>query len=384
MGEDTGAPGWQVPLADVRLPPEAVEAAREVLEGGWLSMGPRVQAFESALGAYLGGVEVVACSSGTAALQLALAALGVGQGDEVVLPSLSFVAGANVVLELGAMPVFCDVRGEDDLTLDPASVERCVTDRTRAVVPMHYGGNPCDEGIVDVARRAGIAIVEDAAHAIGAHGGPGPCGTWGDAGCFSFFANKNLPLGEGGAVATSDGGLAGRMRTLRSHGMTTVTWERHTGHAADYDVTVPGYNLRLDEARAAMGAVLLAGLDAENDRRARLVARYRELLSEVPGVRMPFADRPEDERAAHHLVVVLLPTAADRERVRSRLAEERIQTSVHYPPTHAFAAHSGARADVPVTEALAPRLLTLPLYPHMDESQVELVVERLAAAMAPS
>ena len=373
--------GPRVPLADVRLPAEAVAAATAVLESGWLSSGPEVEQFEQELADYVGSDHAVACNSCTAALQLALAAGGVGPGHEVVMPSLSFVAGANVVVELGAEPVFCDVIGPHDLTLDPASLERCFTDATRAVIPMHYGGHPCSPDVVDVARAAGALVVEDAAHAIGAANERGQCGTWGDAGCYSFFANKNLPLGEGGMLVTPDADLAARARSLRSHGMTTVTWERHRGHASSYDVTVPGYNQRLDELRAAMGCVLLAGLDESNAGRARAVARYGRLLEDLDDVTVPFDGRGEGETPANHIQVVVLGEGVDRDRVRGALAEAGIQTSFHYPPTHTFTAHKGARADVAMTEALAPRLLTLPLYPHLEDQQVEYVVQRLADAL---
>jgi dTDP-4-amino-4,6-dideoxygalactose transaminase len=379
-GEDTADPGVRIPLADVRLPRAAIDAVTGVLKGGWLSSGPEVERFESAVAERVGAAHAVACGSCTAAIQLALAALGVGSGDEVIMPSLSFVAGANVVVELGAEPVFCDVVGPDDLTLDPRSVERLLSDRTRAVIPMHYGGHPCDPALLDLAAAAGIAVVEDAAHAIGAAGEPGDCGTWGAAGCYSFFANKNLPLGEGGMLVTGDEELASRARALRSHGMTAATWVRHKGHASSYDVTLPGYNHRLDEARAAMGSVLLAELDAWNDARGRHTARYAELLAGVDGVSVPFAGTPTASRSAHHIEVVVLDEGIDRDRVRADLLGAGVQTSVHYPPTHTFTAHREARADVDVTEALAGRILTLPLYPHLEDEQIERVVELLAAA----
>ena len=250
--------GWRVPLSDVRLPAAAIEAAREALASGWLSSGPRVREFEEDLAAYVGTAHAVACSSGTAALELAYEVLDLGPGDEIAMPSLSFVAGANAARLRGAEPVFCDVVGQDDLTIDPGSLANAITPRTRAVVLMHYGGRPCLPETIEVAREHGLLVIEDAAHALGAAGREGRCGTWGDVACFSFFANKNLPLGEGGMVTTDDPELAERALRLRSHGMTTATWERHTGAAASYDVRVAGHNFRFDEARAAMGRVLCA------------------------------------------------------------------------------------------------------------------------------
>lgn len=372
---------WRVPLSDVRLPAEAIEAARETLASGWLSSGPRVSEFEAEVAAYVGARYAVACSSGTAALELAYAALDLGPGDEVAMPSLTFVAGANAARLRGAEPVFCDVVGEDDLTIDPESLARQATSRTRAVVLMHYGGHPCLPETLAVAHERGLAVIEDAAHALGAEGGPGRCGSWADLGCFSFFANKNLPLGEGGMLTTDDADLAERALRLRSHGMTSATWERHTGAASGYDVMRPGHNFRFDEARAAMGVAMLRGLDRANDLRGALLGRYRERLEAVPGVEMPFRGRPVDERSAHHLAVAVLPAESDRERVAAGLREGGIQTSVHYPPTHSFTAYAGARADVSRTDALAGRLLTLPLFPHLEPGQVDLVCDALAASL---
>lgn len=377
-----GTDRWRVPLSDVRIPPAAVAAARDVLESGWLSSGPRVSAFEEELAAYVGRRHAVACSSATAALELAYAALGLGEGDEIVMPSLTFVAGANIARLRGAEPVFCDVVGDDDLTLDPESLERLVTARTKAVVVMHYGGHPCLPEVLSAARARGLPVIEDAAHALGAHGAPGPCGSWGDVACFSFFANKNLPLGEGGMLVTDDPELAERALRFRSHGMSSATWERHTGAATSYDVPAPGHNFRFDEARAAMGSVMLRELDAQNELRGALVARYRSRLEGVDAANLPFGSRPADERPAHHLAAAVLGAGIDRDLVAERLRAAGIQTSVHYPPSHWFAAHARDRADVDRTEALAGRLITLPLFPHLEPGQVDLVCDVLADALS--
>jgi dTDP-4-amino-4,6-dideoxygalactose transaminase len=383
----TAEPGparaWRVPLSDLRLPDEAIEAARQVLESGWLSSGPRVGEFERAVADYVGTAHAVACSNGTAALELAYAALGLEPGDEVAMPSLSFVSAANVARLRGLEPILCDVVSGDDLTLDSRSLERQVTDRTRAVVLMHYGGYPCRGELLELSRAAGLRVIEDAAHALGAEGAPGSCGSWGDVACFSFFANKNLPLGEGGMLTTDDPELAERALRLRSHGMTSATWERHTGAAANYDVIAPGHNFRFDEARAAMGTAMLPRLVDWNRRRGALAARYRERLAAIEGLAMPFADRPAEERPAHHLAVVLLPAGVDRDTVAAELRDAGVQTSVHYPPTHSFSAYRQARADVERTDALAGRLLTLPLFPHLEPAEVDIVCDALAAALGP-
>lgn len=371
--------GWAVPLSDLAVDDELRGAVDDAVASGWWSMGPRVQEFEAAFAELVGVPHALAVSSCTAALHLALLTLGCGPGDEVITPSLTFVAAANTIASVGATPVFCDVRGSHDLNLDPADVERCLTDRTKAVVVLHYGGVPCElDSIRELADPRGVAIVEDAAHAPGASIGGRMCGSMGVLGCFSFFSNKNLPVGEGGMVVTADDAVAARVRLLRSHGMTALTWDRHRGHAAGYDVVEPGLNYRLDEIRAALGLVQLRRLPAANAARARHADRYRELLDGKLGISLPLAVTRPTVRASSHLAVALVPAGVDRDAIRARLAERRIQTSVHYPPIHRFSAY-GSRSGrpLPQTDGVAERMVTLPLYPHLAEAQVELVARAL-------
>jgi dTDP-4-amino-4,6-dideoxygalactose transaminase len=341
-------------------------------------MGPRVEEFEQEFAAFTGSHHAVAVANGTAALHLSLLASGCGPGDEVVVPSLNFVAAANAIVHTGATPVFCDVKGPGDLNLDPGDMEVAMSERTKAVVVLHYGGHPCDMGAVaEIAERHGVVVIEDAAHAPGAAYEGRACGTIGSIGCFSFFSNKNLPVGEGGMTVTDDDELAQQLRLLRSHGMTTLTWDRHRGHAFDYDVVLPGFNYRLDEVRAVVGLAQLRRLPAENVARAAVVARYRNALDGTSGLKFPF-EPVEGLDPAHHLAVVLLPESAGRDEIRSQLADRGIQTSVHYPPIHTFSAYgSDSRRPLPVTDALAGRLLTLPLYGGLSREQVDAVVDEL-------
>lgn len=376
-------PQWKVPLSDIEVDDELSTAVEQTLRSGWWSMGPRVAEFEEAFAAYLGTRYAFAVSSGTSALHLALAACGCGPGDEVIVPSLTFVAAANTVRHAGAEPVFCDIRGSDDLNLDVASVEAAIGPATKAITVLHYGGHPCDlDAVLELAREHDLVVVEDAAHALGASLDGRMCGSVGAAGCFSFFSNKNLPIGEGGMVVTDDDEVAEQIRLLRSHGMTTLTWDRHRGHAHSYEVVTSGFNYRLDELRAALGLVQLRRLDEGNAARGRLVARYRKRFEGVSGLTMPFGVG-EGARSAHHLAVVVLPDGSDRNTLRALLQEDGIQTSVHYPPTHLFSAFAGVRRPVPleVTEALEPRLLTLPLYPTLGEERVDLVADALIARL---
>jgi dTDP-4-amino-4,6-dideoxygalactose transaminase len=377
--QPTSNPGWMVPLADVLVDEELRSVVEEVVDSGWWSMGPKVGEFEAAFAGLTGTKHALAVANGTAALHLALLAAGCGPGDEVILPSLNFVAAANAIGHTGATPVFCDIVGPDDLNLDPADVEAAVTSATKAVLVLHYGGFPCDIAPVRaLAEERGLIVIEDAAHAPGASWHGEPCGSLGSVGCFSFFSNKNLPVGEGGMIVTDDDELAERLRLLRSHGMTRLTWEKHRGHAASYDVVAQGFNYRLDELRAAIGLHQLRRLPEENARRREITQRYHERLDGVSGISMPFGELDEGSASAHHLAVALLPPGR-RDEVRAALADRRIQTSVHYPPIHLFSYYEelGSRRPLPQTEAVAERVVTLPLYGHMSDEQADLVIDAL-------
>ena len=362
-------PGWKVPLADVAVPESDIALVADVYRSGWLSMGPRTADFERALAAYTGARHALATANGTAALHLICLAAGFGPGDEVIVPSLTFVASVNAIAYTGATPVFVDIDALDRPWPAAAAVEAAITPRTRGVMTVAYGGHPGEiAAIRELTDRRGLTLLEDAAHAIGVRHEGRHVGTFGAAGAFSFFSNKNLAVGEGGAVVTDDDALAERMRLLRSHGMTTLTWDRHRGHAASYDVVALGFNYRIDEPRAALATARLQRLDAENERRAELVRRYRE--------RMPDGAAPTAPGGLHIFTVVV---DGDRDAVREGMAQLGVQTSVHYPPVHRFSIYSDGAPDLPLTDAYAARAITLPLFADMTEAQQDLVLDALAA-----
>ncbi len=365
---------WKVPLTDISFGPEEQEAVRRVLESGWISMGPETERFESEFADYLGIEHAVAVSSGTAALHLALLALGIGPGDEVIVPSLTFVATANAVLYTGAKPVFADITSLEDWNISPADIERKITEKTKAVIAVHYGGFPCRMDLIQaVCAKHGIKIVEDAAHAPGATFQGTKLGTWGDAGCFSFFSNKNMTTGEGGMVVCKDDDMAERLKRLRSHGMTTLTWDRHRGHSFSYDVVETGYNYRMDEIRAALGRVQLASLDKNNHKRRELTGDMREALNSFDLISIPFHDWDLDECSCH-IFPVLLDSAEARPAFMASLKEAGIQTSIHYPPIHKFSAHMNSDAiHLPLTEDVTSREVTLPLFPGMTDEQLKVI-----------
>jgi dTDP-4-amino-4,6-dideoxygalactose transaminase len=373
-------PQWTVPLADVVVPEEDIAAVADVYRSGWLSMGPETEALEREFAAYTGAAHALAATNGTAALHLICVAAGLGPGDEVVVPSMTFVATVNAIAYTGATPVFADVVSLTEPWLDPAAVEAVLTDRTTAIMTMAYGGHPGrTAALAQLAREHGLIVLEDAAHAIGSRLGDRHLGTFGLAGAFSFFSNKNLAVGEGGMVVTDDDDVAARMRLLRSHGMTTLTWDRHRGHASAYDVVELGFNYRIDEPRAALGRRRLARLDDDNARRAELDARYRELLGAIDGL-APALPTLEGARLAHHLFTIVLDEDVDRARFRETLAVRGVQTSVHYPPAHRFSIHA-TDAELPVTDAYGDRAVTLPMFATMTIDQQNEVVEAVRAAL---
>lgn len=402
-------PEWQIPLSDLDYGAEETAAVQRVLQGKWLSMGPEATAFEEEFAVMVGVPHACAVSNGTAALHLALLALGIGPGDEVVQPAVNFVAAANMTKAVRAVPVFGDIVGLDDPTLDPAEIERVMTPRTKAILVMHYGGYFCRMAeIREICSRRHLVLIEDACHAIGARlprassrelnpAGSLGAGAWGDVGCFSFFSNKNLATGEGGMVTTHRDDLNEKIRNLRSHGMSTLTWDRHRGHAATYDVLAHGYNYRIDDLRSALGREQLKRLERNNRLRNMLTALYWKRLAplETQGWILPFKQKagpggPQSCAAGQwlesscHLLPVVAPSADIRWHCAEKLKSAGIQTSLHYPFIPGFTgfAHFGVRHGLDKSAAFCQRVMTLPLFPTMTEAQVQTVCETLIASAA--
>lgn len=376
---------WRVPFFDTRFDSDDEQAVLRPLRAGWLTMGEEVQRLEEELCAITGARHAIAVSNCTVALQLACVALGIGPGDEVLCPTLTFVASPNAPRSLGARVRLCESVDADDLTVDPTSLAANLRPQTRAMVVVHYGGFACrmDE-ILKLAGPRNIPIIEDCAHALFTRTGGQTLGLLGRVGCFSFFSNKNATCGEGGALLTNDSDLAEQLRLLRSHGMTTLTLDRHKGRAFSYDVLCPGFNCRLDEIRAALLRAQLRKLPAFLESRRQLFEHYARQLSRTP-VSLPFQGarfRPDFATTAVHILPVLLPEGVDRLAVMAEMKEAGIQTSIHYPPVHTFTAYRDEAASLPRTEALAERELTLPFYPQMGEARVDLVVSTLLKAIA--
>ena len=376
---------WRIPLSDIDFDGEELAAVEEVIKSRWLTMGRITQEFEIAFAAYSGAKHALAVTNATAALHMACMAIGLKPGDEVIVPSLTFVASANCIRYTGATPVFADVVSETDLNLSVDAVESLITDQTRAILLVHYSGYACDmPRLLELARKHDLRIIEDAAHAAGSWLNGRHLGTWGDIGCFSFFSNKNMTTGEGGMIVTNDDALQEKLRLLRSHGMTTLTWDRHKGHAWSYDVVDLGYNYRIDEIRAALGVAQLKKLEGNNGRRRHLTHIYREELRELQQIVVPFPDHPGTSAA--HIMPVLLPRGSNRVQFMEQMKAQGIQTSIHYPPIHKFSSYReydgmGASQKLAVTEDIAAREVTLPLYPAMTDEDVTVVVQAVCSSL---
>jgi len=376
---------WKVPLADVQLGVEEERAVLGVLRSGWLTMGAVTQAFEEEICAFTGTKHAFAVNNATAALHLACLALGLGPGDEVIAPSLTFVATANAIKYTGAKVVFADIESEDWLCICPEAIKAAITEKTKAIMVMHYAGYACDmPEILRIAKEHNLSVIEDAAHAIGASLDGKALGTWGDIGCYSFFGNKNMTTAEGGMLVTDNDDLAAKVKILRSHGMTSLTWDRHQGHASSYDVVALGYNYRIDEIRSAIGREQLKKLPGANARRKEIIQRYRTILaSKAAGLGLPFgAERGE---SSYHIFPVLLPENVNRAKFREILKQDGVQTSFHYPPVHQFEIYRDSTVNANellwMTEHVASRQVTLPLFPQMSEDQQDLVISSVVKAL---
>jgi dTDP-4-amino-4,6-dideoxygalactose transaminase len=344
---------------------EEIEAVAETLRSGWLTTGPKTAELERRFAEYVGAEHVLAVASGTAALHLSLLALDVGPGDEVITSPITWPATANVIVHAGATPVFADVR-ESDLNIDPAHVAELVTDRTKAIVPVHLAGQPCD---MDPLLALALPIVEDAAHAAESSYRGRKIGSLSAATCFSLYATKNIAAGEGGLISTNDGQVADRINDLR------IMRRRH---GSLYDIVVPGYKANLSDVLASIALVQLGKVERHREIRERQFAAYDAALADLDGLETLARD-PRDTHAWHLYVVRVDPerAGATRDDYRARLEEENIATSIHFLPVHTLTAYRERFPDqqpLPVAERAGDEIFSLPLSPaHSDEDIADVV-----------
>jgi perosamine synthetase len=372
----------QVPFSRPYFVGTEAAALAEVIESRWVTQGPRVEAFEHAWAERCNAAHAVAVSSCTAGMHLALMLAGAGPGDEVIVPSLSFIATANAVRHCGAVPVFAEV-DERTYNLDPAAAEAAITERTRAVMPVHQVGLPVEmDAFEELARRRGIALVEDAACAIGAAWRGRPIGSLGNLACFSLHARKVITTGDGGMITTGDGELAARVRRLRHQGMSMSDLERHRAQKIVYErFDETGWNYRMTDLQAAVGLCQLDVLDEILAIRRRLALRYTEALDALPAVTPPY-EPPHATHTFQSYQVRLKPEAGvDRDALLQALLEDGVSTRRGVAAAHLEPAYAGAPAELPLTEALARETFLLPLFPDLTEAEQDHVIERLAARL---
>lgn len=377
-------PERRVPLASPLLLESELREAMDAYRSGWLCMGPRTAELEASMCAYTGAEHAVAVSSCSAALHIACLAAGLGPGDTAIAPSLAFAATVNAIALTGAAPRFAEIAALDQPWLAADAVEAAIEPSTKAIIAMSYGGHPGEiAALAELAERRGLTLIEDAAHASGSWQEGRHVGTFGLAGALSFSASKNLGIGEGGMLLTDDAEVARRARSLRWHGISASTWERRRAAAPEYTVEEVGLNYRIDDPRSALVNARLRRLDADNRRRAKIDAAYREAFDAAEGL-TPLVAPPASERGSHCVFAVVLDERIDRVDFRERLSARGVETSIHFPPLHSSSAYGAPVTPLPLTEAFGERAVSLPIFPHMEGWQQDLVIEAtLAAATRP-
>ena len=314
----------------------------------------------------------------TAALHLACCALGIREGEEVICPSLTFAATVNCIRYVGAVPVFADICGNDNLCISAKEIESLITEHTKAIILMHYAGFACDmDKIMEIAKIHNLHVIEDACHGPLSEYNGCKLGSIGDVGCFSFFSNKNISTGEGGMIVTNNEEIYNKVKLMRSHGMTTMSYQRASGHAVNYDIVDLGYNYRMDDIRASIGIAQLNKLRDDLKKRMRIREWYIEYLAKLDYVYIPFKDN--DEFASNYIFPIVLKdsTAEKRDLLRINLQKKGIQTSIHYPAIHRFSAYKSFSRNLPNTEYVTDNEITLPMYAKLEKDQIKYICESL-------
>ncbi len=369
---------YKIPLFDLNFGEEEIKAVTDTLRSNWISSGPRCEELEQQFVDMFGVGYAVSLSNCTDALHLACVLCGIKPGDEVLCPSLTFAASVNCIRYVGAIPVFCDIVGSEHLNIDPVDIQRKITDNTKAIIVVHMAGFPAKmDEIMAIAKEHNLKVIEDACHAPLSEYKGKKLGTIGDVATYSFFSNKNISTGEGGMLITNNEEIAKRAVLLRSHGMTTMSYQRAKGHATSYDIVDLGYNYRLDDIRASIGCAQMKKLQSDLEKRVRVRAKYVELLSKVKGIVIPFADNKEFVSNYIMPIVLLDSTKEYRDEVRNKIHAAGIQTSNHYPAIHHFSIYKEYGAVLPQTEYVADNEITLPMYAGLTDDQIEEIVHTI-------
>jgi perosamine synthetase len=367
-----------IPVLQPSIGQEEIDAVAEVMRSGWLGLGPRTEQFEKEFAAFAGSRFMVAMNSGTAALHLALDALGIGPGDEVIVPPITFISTVHAVSYVGATPVFADVE-PDTMNISVVDIERKITDRTKAIIVVHLAGHPCDmDAVHELALERGIHVVEDAAHACGAAYKGRRIGSISEITCFSFHAVKNLTCGEGGGITCNQDWLARKLREKRWVGISRDTWMRSSSekvYAWQYFVEHVGYKYHMSDTQAAIGIVQLGKLDKLNGRRSEVANAYRKELADLDWIELP-AEKPYAQ-SSWHLFQIKLPNESARDRLIGHMQNENIAVGVHYYPCHLHPIYIKLKARVPTASEVWKRILTLPIHPNLTDEDLSRIISAL-------
>jgi len=369
---------YKIPLFKLNIGEEEIEAVTETIRSKWISTGPKCEELEQLFVDMFNVNYAVSMSNCTDALHMACLLCEVKPGDEVLCPSLTFAASVNCIKYVGATPVFCDIESPSQINIDPIEIKKKITSKTKAIIVVHMAGFPAKmDEIMAIAKKHNLKVIEDACHGPLSEYKGKKLGTIGDVGCFSFFSNKNISTGEGGMLITNNEEMAIKARLLRSHGMTTMSYQRASGHATTYDIVELGYNFRLDDIRASIGVVQMKKLQADLEKRVQVRNEYLKQLSCNDGITIPFADNIEF--VSNYIMPIVLKdsTAEKRDRIREKLHAAGIQTSIHYPAVHKFSIYKDHNASLPNTEYVTDNEITLPMFSTLTLSDIRFITLKL-------
>lgn len=365
---------YNIPLFKLNFGEEEIQAVTETIRSKWISTGPKCEELEGLFKTMFGVKYAVSLSNCTDGLHLACLACGVKPGDEVLCPSLTFAASVNCIRYVGATPVFCDIIGPHHINIDPEDIRKKITSKTKAIIVVHMAGFPAEmDAIMSIAEEYNLKVIEDACHGPLSEYKGKKLGTIGDVATYSFFSNKNISTGEGGMLITNNEAIANQARLLRSHGMTTMSYQRAKGHATSYDIVELGYNFRMDDIRASIGCVQMKKLQEDLNKRVRVRKRYLKNLLGNKNIVVPFSDNKDFVSNYIMPIVLLDSTKEKRDVVREKMHAAGIQTSVHYPSIHEFSIYKEMKVSLPQTEYVSDNEITLPMYAALTDEQIDFI-----------
>ena len=367
---------YKIPLFNLNFDEREAQAAYDTIKSGWISTGPKNAELEQMFVDMWKVKYAVSMSNCTSSLHTCCMVCGFGPGDEVIVPSLTFAASCNCIRYVGATPVFADIVGPGHINIDPKDIEAKITPRTKGIVVVHMAGFPADmDAIMAIAKKHNLKVIEDACHGPLSEYKGRKLGTIGDCASFSFFSNKNISTGEGGMFITNNEEMAQKARLIRSHGMSTMSYQRASGHATEYDITCLGYNFRMDDIRAAIAIEQLKKLPGDLETRIAVRKRYVDRLTKNARIAVPFADCGEFTSNYIFPIVILDSTKEKRNALREYIHAQGIQTSVHYPAAHHFSTYRELGAVLPQTDYVTDNEVTLPMYAALTMEQVDFICD---------